>query len=189
MLRKRDFCVFALLLSLCLSACGGGSGGGSHIGGGEVVCKTGDSVVPPKGCGRLLVGLTDLDGDFVRYQIAITSLRMFRADGTWIELLEKKNTVDLVQYQGLVELVTVATLPVDSYPGLEITFDYSNADIRVDVNGAAEKVEVRYPDGRPVRKLTLVLDFPPPQPAVGEAVTAATVVAGFQSDCFPHRRY
>ncbi|MCX2778317.1 hypothetical protein [Microbulbifer thermotolerans] len=165
MLREKDFSarcrVCALIATILLSACGGGGGGGSHSGGDKVVCETSDAIVPPDGCGRLLVGFTDLDGDFVRYQVAITSLRVLRANGTGIELLEKDNTVDLVQYKGLAELVTAATLPVDVYVGVEITLDYTDADIRVDVDGAAEKVEVRYPDGRRVRELKLTLDLDP----------------------------
>lgn len=179
MSRNRDFSALwraccALLFTLFLSACGGSSGGGGN--GGDngtdgapaqepdqeaAVCETGDAVSVPDGCGRLFVGFSDLDGDFVRYRVAITSLQLLREDGTPVELLPVENTVDLAQYRDLAELVTAATLPVDIYTSAEITLDYTDADIRVDVDGVARRARVLHPDGRRVRAVTLVLDLDP----------------------------
>ncbi|SHF73091.1 hypothetical protein SAMN04487965_2563 [Microbulbifer donghaiensis] len=166
----------ALLLASILCACGSGSGGDRNGGVDSTrssstaepapICATGDNEPSSEQCGQLYIGLTDLEGDFIRYQVDVTSLRLQRFDGTWVELLPAANAVDFVQYRERTELVTAATLQLGNYVRGEITLDYSDADIRVDVDGFAERARVRFEDGARVREVTLALEFDPLRPVV-----------------------
>ncbi|WP_139304924.1 hypothetical protein [Microbulbifer marinus] len=166
----------ALLLALTLSACGSGSSnsnGGRNDGvrssSTEAVvapCSTSDEEPASERCGQLYIGLTDLEGDFIRYQVDIGSLRLQRFDGSWFEVLPPATSVDFVQYRDRTELVTTATLPLGNYVRGEITLDYSEADIRVDVDGFAERARVAFADGRKVRTVMLDLELDPLRPVV-----------------------
>jgi len=173
MSRNRDFSALwrgglALLFALWLAACGGGSGGGDGDGGespdpgeGVVVCETGDVPADSGQCGQVFIGFSDLEGDFIRYRVDIVALSLFSADGVRIEVLSGKYTVDVIQYRALSELVAAATLPVGNYVRAEITLDYSDADIRVDVAGKARKARIVDAEGRSVREVTLALEIDP----------------------------
>ncbi|WP_323845756.1 hypothetical protein [Microbulbifer magnicolonia] len=176
MSREKDFSALwraccALLLALSLSACGGGgSGGGGNDrnsgadtaaapdpGDRAVVCETSDAGPTSEQCGQLFVGITDLEGDFIRYQVELVSLRLQRFDGTVVEVLPAASTVDFVEYADRAELVTAATLEIGNYVRGEITLDFTDADVRVDVDGRAEPARVAFEDGIRVRRVTLAL--------------------------------
>lgn len=91
----------------------------------------------------VVVGLTDAPGDFITYQVDVTSLTLTKADGTVVETLPAKTRVDFAHYVDMTEFLAAATLPSGTYTGVTMTIDYSNADIEVEgLNGNAVAVPV-----------------------------------------------
>src|SRR5678809_118178 len=82
-----------------------------------------------------MISLTDADGDFVRYAVAVESLTLDREDGTEVETLPESATIDLAQFTNVSELFTSATIPRGVYTGAHLRIDYSNADIAVERSG------------------------------------------------------
>ncbi|MCQ3828605.1 metallophosphoesterase [Microbulbifer elongatus] len=155
----------AFALSTLLTACGGGAGGNAPAGEqnnappppSNAQCETSDNGSDSEQCGALFVGITDADGDFLQYQVAVVSLSLERADGAVVEVLPSANTVDFAQYVDVTELVTAATVPVGTYIGGEITLDYREADVRVEVAGEARAATVVDDGGAQVEQITLAL--------------------------------
>ncbi|MGX5201181.1 DUF4382 domain-containing protein [Aliikangiella sp. IMCC44632] len=126
----------------------------------SVSCITSDSPTPPPGCGTLFVGVTDADGDFLTYNVAISGIELTRLDGTQVSIMPNPEMVNFVDYVELSELAAAATIPTGVYTQVVMTVDYSNADIAVEKN--AEPVEALMLDeqGDPLttQALTLQLD-------------------------------
>jgi hypothetical protein len=126
----------------------------------SVNCLTSDSPTPPPGCGTLFVGVTDADGDFLTYNVAISGIELTRLDGTQVSVMPSSEMVNFVDYVELSELAAAATIPTGVYTKVVMTVDYSNADIAVEKN--AEPVEALMVDenGEPLttQALTLQLD-------------------------------
>ncbi|MFC6634280.1 hypothetical protein [Microbulbifer taiwanensis] len=164
--------IAVLLLALSLSSCGSGSSSGgssgsdTDSGADEISCETSDAGPTSENCGQLFVGITDLEGDFIRYRVELVSLRLQRFDGSWSEVLSSSNAVDFVEYQDKSELVTAATLRIGNYVRGQITLEYTDADIRVDVDGRAEMARAFFEDGRRVREVTLDLELDSLRPLV-----------------------
>jgi hypothetical protein len=137
--RLRAALAALLLLPLLLTACGGGGGGSS--------ADTAE--------GTVYLGFTDADGDFLRYEVDIISLRLVRADGTEVDTLPRSSRLDFAQYRDLTEFFTAARVPAGRYVRGEITLDYSAADIQVEVGGAAEPAVARDGAGVPLGRYTL----------------------------------
>ncbi len=66
-----------------------------------------------EGCGALILGLTDGDGDFLTYNVEISGVELTRADGTQISVMPTSQRVDFVNYIELSELA--ATLKFHQY--------------------------------------------------------------------------
>ncbi|TQV75199.1 DUF4382 domain-containing protein [Aliikangiella marina] len=156
-------CLSAFLLTL--AACGGGS---STDGGTEPpvaeqpessLCVTGDAENTNSDCGTLLLGITDADGDFLNYSVNVSGIEMVRIDGTRVAVMPTSETVNFVDYIELSELVTAATVPAGVYTSGTITVDYSNADIQVEKDGAAQPADMIDEDGNPLISQTLELQF------------------------------
>lgn len=79
----------------------------------------------------VMIGLTDAPGDFVAYQVDVTSLTLTKADNSVVDTLPTKTRVDFAQYADLTEFLTAATVPGGVYTSATMTLDYSNADIEV----------------------------------------------------------
>ncbi len=110
---------------LALSACGTGTGSGT--------ADTGTDT------GQVLVGLTDAEGDFVRYAVDVDRLELTRADGTVVEALPLETRIDFAELTDLTEFLTAATVPQGAYVSATLSLDYSDAEILVEG-----------PDGSPV---------------------------------------
>jgi hypothetical protein len=135
---------FLPALFLLLAACGGG--------GGDSMSST--PVSPPAtpsggdtGCGKVFVGLTDTDGDFLSYTVDVVSLTLKRANGDLIETTPAATRVDFAQYVDLSEFLTAATIPNGTYVEGTLRLDYSNADITVESSGLPVAAKVVKPDG------------------------------------------
>ncbi len=103
---------------LALSACGTGTGSGT--------ADTGTDT------GQVLVGLTDAEGDFVRYAVDVDRLELTRADGTVVEALPLETRIDFAELTDLTEFLTAATVPQGAYVSATLSLDYSDAEILVE---------------------------------------------------------
>jgi hypothetical protein len=140
--RWRPGLLGALLLftGALLAACGGGSGGTS----------TGSSDT-----GTVFVGLTDADGDFITYAVDVTALTLTRADGAMVNALPVTTRVDFAQYTDMTEFLNAATVPTGVYTRVDMTLDYTNADIRVASGNSALSVTPKDSSGNAITSTTL----------------------------------
>jgi hypothetical protein len=116
---------------LTLAACGGGGGGGG-----------GTAAVADASTGMAMISITDADGDFTSYSVDVQALSLKRDDGTVIELLPRKQTVDFAQLVNVSELLTVAAVPKGRYVSASITLDYTKAQVAVEVAGKSTTATV-----------------------------------------------
>ncbi|NOY44039.1 MAG: DUF4382 domain-containing protein [Deltaproteobacteria bacterium] len=146
MKRRRPFhatlTVAAATLALFLAACGGGTGSTT-------------SSASSDG-GEVLVGLTDAEGDFLRYEVDVESLELTRADGTAVETIPLDTRIDFAQLTDLTEFVAAATVPDGTYVAARLTLDYTNALIEVEgADGSALEAVAVGEDGTPLDTLEL----------------------------------
>ncbi len=155
---------FILFLSLIFitQGCGGGGGGSSSSGSGS------------SSSGQALIGLTDAAGDFVTYQVDVTSLKLTKANGAVVETLPLKTSVDFTQLTDMTEFLTAGTVPVGDYTSAILTLDYSNAIISVEnSSGVAVQVpasNILDEDGNPITQ--------PVQVTVNLDVSSLTIAPG-----------
>ena len=110
-----------------LAGCSGGSGDSGAGGGGS---------------GEVVVGLTDVEGDFLTYTVDVLSLTLTKKNGAVVETLPLETRVDFAQYTEMTELLTAATVPSGVYVKASLTLDYTNADIQVeDADGNTVQVD------------------------------------------------
>jgi hypothetical protein len=131
-------------ITLFLAACGGGSDSDMSSPASPTDCSNAAD------CGGVMIGITDADGDFVRYAVAIESLTLDRQDGAEIETLPATVTIDLAQFTDVTELFTSATVPRGVYTGAHLRIDYSNADIAVERSGETVAAVAVDPNGDPL---------------------------------------
>lgn len=150
-LRHTLLAPLALLLATLLTACGGGGAGSS----GSSAVATPASCTSST-CGTAVLTLTDAPGDFLTYQVSLTSLQLKKADGTTVEALPAAVSVDLAQLVTLSEIVSSGQLPTGEYVGATVTVDYTGAKIIVD-DGTTAGLQVSPVDanGQALGKLTL----------------------------------
>ena len=153
-LRQILIAPLALLIATLLTACGGGGGGS-----GTSAMSTPASCSAST-CGTAVLTLTDAPGDFLTYQVSLTSLQLKKADGTAVEALPAAVTVDLAQLVTLSEIVSSGQLPAGEYVGATVTVDYTAAKIIVD-NGTTSGLQVSPVDGngQTLGKLTLAVQL------------------------------
>jgi len=154
------------LFVLSLTACGGGAGvdiSDSAANDDPVAqsesCTTSDDENLSDGCGTLLVGVTDADGDFLNYTVTVTGLELTRADGTQVSVLPASQPVNFAEYVDVSELATAATVPVGIYTSGTITIDYSEADIQVEKDGEALPANMVDDEGNSLNSVTLAIEL------------------------------
>ncbi len=132
------------LLVLGLAALPAGCGGGAGTASGT------------DGTGDIVVGLTDAEGDFVRYEVEVISLELTRADGSVVEAIPLETRVDFAELTDLTEFVTATTVPAGTYTGARLTLDYAGAEIWVEgADGEPVEAVAVDPEGSPVGTLTV----------------------------------
>ncbi len=155
---------FILFLSLIFIIQGCGSSGGGSSSGSDASSSS----------GQALIGLTDAAGDFVTYQVDVTSLTLTKANGAVVETLPLKTSVDFTQLTDMTEFLTAGTVPVGNYTSAVLTLDYSNAIISVEnSSGVAVQVpasNILDEDGNPITQ--------PVQVSVNLDVSSLTIAPG-----------
>lgn len=140
--------VFAVM---ALAACGGGGGGG----GAAPV-----AVAEAEETGQLVIGLTDAEGDFLTYTLDVSAISLHRQTGAVVEALPVTTRVDFAELTEVTELLTVATVPAGVYDSVELTLDYTDADILVqDENGNGIPAQALDENGAPVTQITVELQL------------------------------
>ena len=144
-----------VLVTLALSACGGSAGTTA-----EPVPPIVTNCVPSdpstaSACGTVIIGLTDGDGDFLSYAVNVKSVALEKADGAVVNVLPNATRIDFSQYVDLTEFISVATIPPGIYVAGTIELDYSNADVNVEVDGAAKAATVVDAAGVPLDQTSL----------------------------------
>jgi hypothetical protein len=137
---------------LLVAGCGGGG--------------SGSAADPTAADGTVYIGLTDADGDFLRYEVDVVAIRLRRADGTEVDALPAAARLDFAQYVDLTEFFSAATVPAGRYVAGELTLDYTDADVWVEVGGVATPADVRDPDGQPLGLYTLDVELAGDRPLV-----------------------
>jgi len=136
----------ALTLALALTACGGGGGMGDS--------PPASNASPPSSacadCGKVMVAITDADGDFLSYSVDVVSLKLQRPNGTVVETLPATTRIDFAQYVDLTELLTVGTIPNGAYFSATLRLDYGNADITVEKAGMPVAAQAVDASGNPL---------------------------------------
>ncbi len=143
------------LVMLALSACGGGTGT-TELSAPPIAaaCVPSDPTTIDE-CGTVIIGLTDADGDFLSYTVDVLSLTLEKANGVVVDVLPNATRIDFSQYVDLTEFVSVATIPPGVYVAGTIQLDYSNAEVFVEVDGAARATTVVDTDGNPMGQASL----------------------------------
>ncbi len=104
---------------------------------------------------------TDDAGQFTSYLVTIDSVVLVgKLNGT-ISAVAVPETVDFTKLTNLSELWATASVPVDTYTQAIITFDYTNAQISVMVNGAPVKVTVVDPAGNTPTTVAVTVNLDP----------------------------
>jgi hypothetical protein len=109
--------------------------------------------------GEVVIGLTDADGDFLTYQVDVTSLTLSRADGTQVQVLPLSTRVDFAQYTDMTEFLTAAMVPNGVYSGAEMVLDYTSADVQLEVAGAATPAALVDANGDPLAQVTMAVQL------------------------------
>lgn len=91
--------------------------------------------------GQLVIGVTDAEGDFLNYTVAISALTLTGENGAVVDVLPLTTELDFSSYTEMTEILTAATVPTGAYAKATMTLNYDNADIRVEnADGTAIQV-------------------------------------------------
>jgi len=150
----------SILLIFSIAACSGGDPAIEEI----VLldpndCVTQDNENADDNCGTVLVGVTDADGDFLSYNVEVTSLELTRADGTQVSVVPASQSVNFADYVDVSELAAAATIPVGIYTSGNITIDYTNADIQVEKSGNSVTANMVDTEGASLTSETLQIQL------------------------------
>jgi hypothetical protein len=144
------FLCAALFFAVVLIGCSGSGSGGSN--------PTGDNDM-----GDLVVGLTDAESDFVKYEVNIVSLTLTKQNGAVVDALPVATRVDFAQYVEMTEFLTVATIPVGRYVEATLKLDYSDADLQVEGSGASavpvDTNDIIDDTGTTIKRLTVAVQL------------------------------
>lgn len=115
--------ILLMLALLGLTACGGSNSSNPSP----------ETTEQPSGTDTsdLYISLTDAEGDFLSYEVAVTQISLVRANGTVVEALPYAARVDFAQYVELSELVTLVSAPAGRYDSVSLTLDFTDAVITV----------------------------------------------------------
>lgn len=105
--------------------------------------------------GTLVIGLTDGEGDFSRYEVDVVELTLTKQNGAVVNVLPVRTRVDFSQYVDMTEFLTAATVPTGRYVKATLKLDYQNAEIWAE-NAWGDSIRVTQiedEDGLPITEL------------------------------------
>jgi hypothetical protein len=148
-----------LLSALILTACG--SGAGTTTTGSEAAASC-DPASPAthSECGTVLIGLTDLDGDFLNYTVNVNGLTLETADGRVVEVMPASTRINFTDYVDVTELVAAAFVPPATYVAGTISLDYTDAEVLVEADGNAREAVVTDLDDVELTQTSLEIVLP-----------------------------
>jgi len=155
----KSFLILSLAIIFLTQGCGGGGSSPSGVA----------SASSSPGSAQAFIGLTDAPGDFLRYAVNVTAIKLHRVDGAVVDAIPPTGTttVDFTQLTSMTEFLTAGTVGVGTYDKVTLTLDYSNADIEVyDTNNNVVQIPVANitdESGNPITStidLTVKLCFP-----------------------------
>ncbi len=172
---------FLIFILSGLSACSDSSYSGEPDPDEEqaVACETQDEDSSSEACGKVFLGVTDADGDFMLYQVEVTGLELSRQDGTQVSVLTSPQQVDFASYIDLTELAAAATIPAGVYTSGVITINYANADIQVEKAGNIVPATMVDENGEPLVETSLTLQLDADNPLVIARGRAALLEVDF----------
>jgi hypothetical protein len=123
-------------------------------------CSSGGSGGGTEDSGEVVIGLTDAEGDFVRYSVEVVSIQLTKANGALVETLPLATPVDFAELTEITEFLTAATIPSGLYTHATMMLDYSQADIWVeDAGGEPVSTEPRDSSGEPIDLLEVTVQL------------------------------
>ena len=93
-------------------------------------CGADDSGNPPitasacADCGTALLTITDAEGDFLSYTVALTSLQLKKANGAVVQTLPVSSDIDFAELVELSEVLSVGQIPAGQYVAATLGVDY-----------------------------------------------------------------
>lgn len=108
----------------------------------------------------LMVSLTDAEGDFLVYEVDVTSIALAKANGSEVQVLPNSTTIDFAQYVDVTELLTIAEAPTGIYRSAVLTIDFSAANIVVQAeDGTPIEATVVDVNGNALSEIEVPLSF------------------------------
>ena len=142
----------------------------------------GDDIPPP---GTPVLSFTATNTKFAAYIVAIDSITLTGADGTYATPLVNVETVDLTRVADLSELVEAPAVPSDTYTSATITLDYTSANIWAQVDGASVYLFPTLPaSSAGLLTATVTINFDPKNPLVITNGQSTRVNVNFDLDSF-----
>ncbi|XOV82431.1 MAG: DUF4382 domain-containing protein [bacterium] len=140
------------LLMGAVSACGGGGSGGSSA-------PDPSGSAPPE-LGQLVIGVTDAEGDFLVYDVAIEALTLTRQNGDIVEALPIETRINFTELTEVTEILSTATVPTGNYTSVTLHMDFSDAEVIVeDADGIGQAAILQDANGEPLTDLDVDLQL------------------------------
>ncbi len=145
---KKILCLCCAVLMLAMSACGGGGAADAEgVDGGEDY-------------GKLMLSLTDAEGDFLSYVVNVKSITLTRKNGQIVEVIPESTTIDFAQYVEMTEFFTAADIPTGRYTSVTMSLDYTDAEIVVeDADGEPQEATVVDGDGNSIAEVDVDVEL------------------------------
>jgi hypothetical protein len=102
--------------------------------------------------------------EFLSYVVNVDSVVLTDSVGNEYTALATVEPVDFVKLSNIAELWGSATIPADTYVSATITFDYTDAEIWLLVNGTPQQASVVFPGGATVSTISITVLFDPNNP-------------------------
>jgi len=111
-------------------------------------------------CGTALLTITDAEGDFLSYNVSVTSLKLKKANGAEVQTLPVSSGIDFAQLVELSEVLSVGQIPTGQYVAATLGVDFTDADIVVEGAGG-DPVQVSPVDanGQPLGQVELTVQL------------------------------
>jgi len=107
------------------------------------------------GSGEVLISLTDAEGDFINYEVDVSSIKLTKKDGTQIEVLPQIARIDFAQYVDLEEMLTSATVPKGIYTDVSLVLNYNDPNVTVEVAGLPVSAVIQDVDGNAITTIEM----------------------------------